>query len=466
MKNVFPYRFFWNLFFAFFLLVIIIQVVLISAASYLYDFSFFNIKILVLVLVFLPISALAGVGIAYRFSKPLKNVILGAIRLSGKKSLIDDSESEEILNEDYGDYFELERALEKARRKLAKRRMQLDKEREESQTLMIAIEDAVVSCDLEFRIQYFNSRFAKQFMPKSLSQIRHVFREPEVNDLFEKTVSTGQAQVALFKLNSFLDVSPRHYSLTISPLREEKTHELYGVLALFHDITEMKKTEQIRIEFVQNASHELRTPLTSMKGYIETLKEDLSQKNYEQAESFLKIISKSVDRLTELVSDMLTIANLEGPTLMHKENTNINLLSQEVIERLAPLASEKNIFIHYKSDVDHWFVDAQKVEQVLVNLLSNAIKYIPVNGQVDIFWKQLHGELELHVVDNGPGIAPEHLSRLFERFYRVDKGRARDVGGTGLGLSIVKHIVQAHGGQVGVHSKPGEGSDFYCIFPA
>jgi two-component system phosphate regulon sensor histidine kinase PhoR len=108
----------------------------------------------------------------------------------------------------------------------------------------------------------------------------------------------------------------------------------------------------------------------------------------------------------------------------------------------------------------------QKVEQVLVNLLSNAIKYIPVNGQVDIFWKQLHGELELHVVDNGPGIAPEHLSRLFERFYRVDKGRARDVGGTGLGLSIVKHIVQAHGGQVGVHSKPGEGSDFYCIFPA
>jgi two-component system phosphate regulon sensor histidine kinase PhoR len=249
-------------------------------------------------------------------------------------------------------------------------------------------------------------------------------------------------------------------------LREEKTHKLYGVLALFHDITEMKKTEQIRIEFVQNASHELRTPLTSMKGYIETLKEDLAQKNYEQAESFLKIISKSVDRLTELVSDMLTIANLEGPTLMHKENTNINLLSQEVIERLAPLASEKNIFIHYKSDVDHWFVDAQKVEQVLVNLLSNAIKYIPVNGQVDIFWKQLHGELELHVVDNGPGIAPEHQSRLFERFYRVDKGRARDVGGTGLGLSIVKHIVQAHGGQVGVHSKPGEGSDFYCIFPA
>lgn len=466
MKILFPFRFFGNLFKVFIALTIPLQLLTVGLVAILYDISFWNLKFFILLFALIFMTIISGLVLGYRFAKPLKQVILSAVRLSSKRIWIDHSENDQILEDDYGDYFELERALEKARRKLTKRRLQLDKEREESQTLMIAIEDAVVSCDLDFRIQYFNSRFANQFMPFRLIQMRQVFREPEVTDIFEKAVASGIPQIQTIRLLSLVDNTYRFYSVTVSPLREEKSHLHYGILALFHDITEIKKAEQVRIEFVQNASHELRTPLTSMKGYIETLKDDIGNKNYSQAEDFLKIISRSVDRLTELVNDMLTIASLEGTySRIHKENVSIGLLTQEVIERLLPMANEKNIIIQFQCDTDNWNLDLQKTEQVLINLISNAIKYIPKNGHIKVLWKTVSAGIELHVQDDGPGIAQEHLGRLFERFYRIDKGRSRDVGGTGLGLSIVKHIVQSHGGQIGVHSEIGIGSDFFCFFP-
>jgi two-component system phosphate regulon sensor histidine kinase PhoR len=252
----------------------------------------------------------------------------------------------------------------------------------------------------------------------------------------------------------------------VSPLREEKGgQKLYGAMALFHDITEIKKAEQIRIEFVENASHELRTPLTSIKGFVDTLKEDVQAGRTDQAGYFLGVISKNVDRLSELVSDMLTLSSLESGAVVKKENIRPIEITQDLMERMSSLASEKQILIQVTNEADGLLADPRKVDQVLSNLVGNAIKYIPAGGRIQIRWEEDERHVILRVIDNGPGIAEVHLSRLFERFYRIDKGRSRDVGGTGLGLSIVKHIMQSHGGGVQVKSESGHGTEFICLFP-
>jgi two-component system phosphate regulon sensor histidine kinase PhoR len=263
-----------------------------------------------------------------------------------------------------------------------------------------------------------------------------------------------------------LDSVAKYFSVRVSALREEKTRAIYGALAVFHDITELKKAEQIRIEFVENASHELRTPLTSVKGFVETLREDVSAGRLEQMPQFLTTISKNVDRLTELVNDMLTITTLEGQSPFQMEVVNPAVITEEVVARLSSLALEKKILIKSHFEAPEMRVDTHKLDQILSNLVGNAIKYIPDEGRIDITWIQSsQGEVILSVKDNGPGIAEEHLSRLFERFYRVDKGRSRDIGGTGLGLSIVKHIMQGHGGTISVRSEIGKGAEFICVFP-
>ncbi|MGZ5279945.1 MAG: sensor histidine kinase, partial [Pseudobdellovibrionaceae bacterium] len=240
---------------------------------------------------------------------------------------------------------------------------------------------------------------------------------------------------------------------------------LYGAMALFHDITEIKKADQIRIEFVENASHELRTPLTSVKGFVDTAKEDLQAGRTEQLGYFLNVISKNVDRLTELVGDMLTLSALDSGAAVKKELIRPIEITQDLIERMASLAAEKQIAIQITAEAEELSADPRKVDQVLGNLVGNAIKYIPIGGKIDVRWEEDDQHVILRVIDNGPGIAEMHLKRLFERFYRIDKGRSRDVGGTGLGLSIVKHIMQTHGGSVQVKSELGFGSEFICLFP-
>ena len=296
--------------------------------------------------------------------------------------------------------------------------------------------------------------------------LAQIFRVPELLAVFNRTLDIGETQTQTLKLDSIIDGEKRLFSVKVSPLREEKGQSpLYGAMALFHDITEIKKAEQIRIEFVENASHELRTPLTSIKGFVDTAKEDLQCGRTEHLGYFLGVISKSVDRLTDLVSDMLTLSSLESGTGVKRETVRPNEFTQDLIERMSSLAAEKQIMIKVINEANEFSADPRKVEQVLTNLVGNAIKYIQVGGKIDVRWEEDDDHVILRVIDNGPGIAEVHLKRLFERFYRIDKGRSRDVGGTGLGLSIVKHIMQTHGGCVQVKSETGQGAEFICLFP-
>ncbi|HTX20722.1 MAG TPA: ATP-binding protein [Candidatus Aquilonibacter sp.] len=240
-----------------------------------------------------------------------------------------------------------------------------------------------------------------------------------------------------------------------------------GTILVFHDLTRLKQLERTREEFVANVSHELRTPLSLIKGYVETLL-DGARNQPETAARFLKIIERNALRLDLLIQDLLTISALESGRLkLNLQPVNLHALVEKVFTDLKPPADNKNIELVDQLPELAATADANRLEQVVANLVDNAIKYGHAQGEVIVGGKKLDdGKLEIFVQDDGPGIPPESLDRVFERFYRVDKARSRDQGGTGLGLSIVKHIVQAHGGDVRVESESGKGATFFFTLPA
>jgi len=239
-----------------------------------------------------------------------------------------------------------------------------------------------------------------------------------------------------------------------------------GAILVFHDVTRIRQLERTRQEFVANVSHELRTPLSLIKGFVETLI-DGAEKNPASRQRYLQTIEKQTDRLAFLIEDLLTISRLEsGQVVLSLQPVDLHDETQRVAEDLRARAREKNITV--VNEVPSGLMasaDADRLQQVLFNLIENAIKYGGAAGCVTISGKSAANKIEISVRDDGPGIPPEARERVFERFYRVDRARSREKGGTGLGLSIVKHIIQAHGGEVWLKSELGEGTVFYFTLP-
>jgi two-component system, OmpR family, phosphate regulon sensor histidine kinase PhoR len=251
----------------------------------------------------------------------------------------------------------------------------------------------------------------------------------------------------------------------IPPLDGQK-----GAWTLFvlHDITRQKKLEAVRKDFVANVSHELRTPLSIIKGYVETLVDGHRDMPVEDRERFLQTVQRHTERLNSLLDDLLTLSRLESMNPgLHCESTDVARLIAGAIEdyRGRPVAAQHELEFSSDAALPELLIDPLKISQVLGNLLDNALKYTPKGTHIAVTAKRQGAEIEVSVRDNGPGIPAEDLPHLFERFYRVDKGRSREKGGTGLGLSIVKHIVQLHGGRVRVESTFGQGTAFYFSLP-
>jgi two-component system, OmpR family, phosphate regulon sensor histidine kinase PhoR len=242
--------------------------------------------------------------------------------------------------------------------------------------------------------------------------------------------------------------------------------EREGTILVFHDLTRLKQLERQREEFVANVSHELRTPLSLIKGYVETLL-DGARENPEVAERFLKTIERNANRLDLLIQDLLAISALEsGQMKLDLQPVALRSLVEKVFTHLHTKAENKNVTLVNELPELTANGDVNRLDQVLANLVDNAIKYGRAEGMVVVGGKkQDDGQLEIFVRDDGPGIPAEAIDRVFERFYRVDKARSRDQGGTGLGLSIVKHIVQAHGGEVRCESELGKGATFFFTLP-
>ncbi|MDX1964310.1 MAG: ATP-binding protein [Pirellulales bacterium] len=250
-------------------------------------------------------------------------------------------------------------------------------------------------------------------------------------------------------------------------LRDTRSRPIGAVIVL-NDVTHTRHLENIRRDFVANVSHELKTPIASIKGFVETLL-DGALHNPADAERFLRIVVKQADRLNTIIEDLLSLSKIEqseeaGNLVL--EETNIHLLSIEAIQDCQSRATERQVTVELECAEDlTTLANPRLLLQAIINLLDNAMKYSESGSAVQLHSQRHNGEIVISVEDHGVGIDPEHLPRLFERFYRVDKARSRKLGGTGLGLSIVKHIVQAHRGRVDVQSQPGKGSRFSIYLP-
>ena len=253
---------------------------------------------------------------------------------------------------------------------------------------------------------------------------------------------------------------------TLIPALEGQKDE--WALFVLHDITRQRRLESLRKEFVANVSHELRTPLSVIKGYVETLVDEHQKMPIEDRDRFLKTIERHTERLNSLLEDLLALSRLESVNPgLSRELVSLPDFLAGLIEdyRGRPSCQEHRLNISVDEGVAEILFDPLKITQVIENLLENALKYTPTGSQINILSKLRDREVEISVRDSGPGIPADDLPHIFERFYRVDKGRSREKGGTGLGLSIVKHIIQLHGGRVWAESQPGKGTSVFFTLP-
>jgi two-component system phosphate regulon sensor histidine kinase PhoR len=255
------------------------------------------------------------------------------------------------------------------------------------------------------------------------------------------------------------------YDLRVVPLRLDEENSR-GAMGVFFNITRLERLERVRQEFLSNVSHELRTPLTAIIAFVETL-EDGAIADQESNRRFLSIIRKNAERMHNLIDDILELSAIEaGMVRVEVEEVRLYSSVGDVLTALASRALARSVTL--KNEVAAQaivFADARRLEQMLTNLVHNAIKFNRENGSVTIRHERRERD-RISVVDTGDGIPPEHIKRIFERFYRVDRARSREMGGTGLGLAIVKHLARAHGGEVSVQSTPGQGSTFVIELPA
>ncbi len=340
----------------------------------------------------------------------------------------------------------------------------LSSDKAKSIAILSGMVEGVMVLDGKGEVVLTNAPFEKMFgfSPTDLSG-RYYYerlRHHTLNELIKEVIHTGRSLSKTIELEG----PPPQYFQVQASVAMFPPHRF--VALVFHDITENKRQDQIQKDFVANVSHELRTPISVIKGYIETLSEGRVE-DQAQAKTFLDIIEKNSTRLENIVLDLLQLSRIESG-LDPVRPGQVSLLDgvQKNINLLTSLVRKKNLrlTVTVPPTLQIW-VDPEKLDQVLTNILDNAIKYTPEQGEVKIHALEEESDIRITIEDNGIGIPRKEHARIFERFYRVDRTRSRELGGTGLGLAIVRQVVEAHGGKVRVQSEIGKGSKFILKFP-
>ncbi|MDM5315601.1 ATP-binding protein [Fictibacillus sp. b24] len=369
----------------------------------------------------------------------------------------------EYFGEDIG---ELNFSLNVLARNLEKMTKSQESQHDRLITLIENMGSGLILIDANGYINLVNKAFKELFKEHADYWTGHLFYEvfphASIKDIVKETYLTEKN----VRKNTVIPIhiERKHFDVYSAPVLNAKG-KLKGIVLVFHDITELKKLEQVRKDFVANVSHELKTPITSLKGFAETLLDGAGE-NAEFRNKFLTIILNESDRLQALIQDLLDLSKSEQSFQIEVQQTNLESLVNETVEILLPKAEKKEISLSVEV-IGNTMMDGDppRLKQIIINLVSNSLTYTPVGGSVSVIVEELEEHVKLVVKDTGIGIKESEIPRIFERFYRVDKARSRNSGGTGLGLAIVKHLVEAHHGTIYVQSKPGEGSLFTILFP-
>jgi len=318
--------------------------------------------------------------------------------------------------------------------------------------------NGILMLDENDQIEWCNaiaeSFFGLNFKRDALQRINFLIRRPEFVQYINKRNFDEPLLLERMGPNSSLSLL-----LQLFPFGNQRH------LLLVQNVTDLQKTDAMRRDFVANVSHEMRTPITVLMGFLETVQTLDLEKG--QRDQYFEMMMSQAQRMKSLVEDLLTLANLEANSLPAANNSvNVETLMALLRNDAEALSKGKHSFSFEVLDPSSLLGDEREILSAFSNLVSNAIRYTPDSGAIDVKWKlNAEGQGEFSVNDSGPGIASEHLSRLTERFYRVDRSRSRDTGGTGLGLAIVKHIASRHQAQLIIESTPGKGSTFILRFP-
>lgn len=396
----------------------------------------------------LPVAAWAASGVTAR----LRQVVAFARRIA-------EGDLSARLDHEGGDELAaMEEALNQTAERLGQSFAEIENRRQELAAMLDSMQEAVVAITPSGLVHWSNAVMQRiaGMQVRAGRPLVHSVRDPELlacvkGALEQREVRVGRAS----------SLSPgRVFEINAAPLPSG------GALAVLHDVTRIEAAEKSRRDFIANVSHELRTPLTSIQGYVETLIEEPSP-NPDTNREFLAVILKNATRMNRLTEDLLALAGVESPDYkLRPQPTRASALLDDAVGSVGGMVLDSGVELDSAGAPDAIVLaDPDAMHQVFGNLIENALKYANSGKKVRVGACLREGEVEFYVQDFGPGVASEHLDRIFERFYRVDKARSRESGGTGLGLAIVKHIVEAHGGRVWAESELGAGATFRFALP-
>ena len=407
-----------------------------------------QLNILYSVIVISILSLLIALVYSYNLTRPIQELIAASRRVAAGDF------SARVFMKRADELKELGDSFNAMTETLSSFFAEISSQKEELNNIISSIQEGLLVLDRKGAIVLSNESIRKALQSSAVDGKFYweVIREPQFSALIDRVAhdKTGCVDELIIQGNAFL--------CSASPLVSQDK-----IIVMCHDVTELKRLEKIKKDFVVNVSHELRTPLTAIKGFVETIEDDIDDKN----RGYLTIIRRNTDRLINIVADLLLLSELEEKgAALSLEACDLKIMLEQMRKIFEPRLREKGLSLTIRADqaLPDVMADAFKLEQVFVNLIDNAIKYTEKGG-ITVSLLQRNGHVLIEIQDTGIGIPREHLSRIFERFYVVDASRSKQLGGTGLGLSIVKHIVLLHSGTIDGESTPGKGAKFIITLP-
>ncbi|NSW90777.1 MAG: HAMP domain-containing protein [Firmicutes bacterium] len=407
-------------------------------------------------------SIIISLVLGYLLSKTITSPIIKMMHRARRIAAGEFDQTLEVMSED--EIGQLTRAFNFMAKNLKDTLMEISMEKNKIETIFNYMTDGVIAFNLKGEVIHINPASRKLLGEKEFNLNFNEFSEKyklniKLEDiLYLETITSREVNISEGER-----ILKAYFAVFTD---ESKKPE--GIITVLHDITEQQKLDNMRREFVANVSHELKTPLTTIKSYTETLLDgDLEDKD--TAERFLRVIDTEADRMTRLVKDLLQLSSLDNKqTKWNMKEVSFVDIVKSSVNRMEIEAKNKGheLECYVIGEIPPIKADKDRMEQVILNLLSNAIKYTPENGKISVYIGKTYTEVYAKVIDNGIGIPEEDLPRIFERFYRVDKARSREMGGTGLGLSIAKEITEAHGGTLTISSEVGKGTEVLLKLPA